>query len=238
MTESEAQGSLVMADRMTTPKDHSCILMFSGGRDSTLAAIRLVRSGIPLILVTATSKHLTGADIVQQRLAELKGVLPADTRWMTIQQPEDLHTDTSFYERTCLPCHHAYIVIAATVALSFNCRRLAFGYVKYQSHWPEQTPLAVDRIRRVLSELGIDLLLPVYDVGSRDEVDAQLSLVGLSTLSLEQKCTRQVRNVTLPDDILRAQIDLWEHAIRESAASLHLIETAVVESGTLNDVTT
>lgn len=214
----------------------SCVLMFSGGRDSTLAAVRLHNSGHAPILVTITSDHLTGIGAVFQRLAELKKQLPLDTRWLTVVQPTELKTDTSFYEQTCLSCHHAYVVVAAAIALSRNAKCLAFGYAGYQNGWPEQTPLAVERLAAVMKSLGIELLLPVYDLASRLETTEELRRYGLATESLEQKCSRQISNVVLSEDRLRSQIDKWEKAILESAANLASIEIKETAAGTLRDL--
>ena len=64
------------------------------------------------MLVTVTSTHLVGMEQVRQRLKELARLLPKDTPWIHVRQPEELKTDTSFYDRTCLPCHHAYVVVS------------------------------------------------------------------------------------------------------------------------------
>src|SRR5438552_11850009 len=55
----------------------ACLLMFSGGRDSTLAALRLHHGRVPLRLVTVTSSHLTGINLVRRRLSELSKIPPA-----------------------------------------------------------------------------------------------------------------------------------------------------------------
>jgi len=212
-----------------------CVLMFSGGRDSSIAALRLAHTGRPPTLVTITSDHLLGIEKVKQRLVELASYLPATTRWLRIAQPEDLATDTSFYEQTCLPCHHAYVVVAAAVARSMKAQRLAFGYTGYQSDWPEQTPLAVSKLRAVLADYGIELELPVADLASREQARRALEVFGLSPSSLEQKCSRQVTNVALDDTLLRAQISLWEGAIRRSMDELDRIPAAIMEEAILGD---
>lgn len=217
-------------------KRDRCILMFSGGRDSTLAAIRLANAGYDLTLVTITSDHLFGIDAVKRRLGELSNFLPNETEWLRIKQPSELQTDTSFYEQTCLPCHHAYVVVAGAVAGSLGITNLAFGYAAYQGTWPEQTPLATSRLRTVLESLGIRLLLPVYDLSSLLAAENELRSIGLSTLALEQKCSRQVTNVELADDQLQSQIALWERAILESARKLHLIETSILEHAKIGEV--
>jgi hypothetical protein len=212
------------------------LVMFSGGRDSTLAAMRLHASGAPVTLVTVTSTHLVGIESVHRRLIELSRHLSANTRWLQIRQPEKLRTDTSFYEQTCLPCHHAYVVASGVLASSFGARRLAFGYVGYQMHWPEQTPLAVERLGAVLARYDIKLELPVYDIASRAAAVAELERFGLSPSSLEQKCLRQITNVALSDIKLRQQIDLWEAAINQSMQTLDMIRVEVIAESMLGSL--
>ena len=215
---------------------NQCVLMFSGGRDSTLAALRLHDQGYRLTLVTVSSDHLFGINAVRSRLREIRKILPADTEWRMIRQPEELRTDTSFYEKTCLPCHHAYVVVATAVGMFLNARALAFGYATYQNTWPEQTPMATTRLREVLFGVGIQLLLPVYDLASREQAQNELEGHGISRDSLEQKCVRQVNNVELSDEKLSEQIALWERAIKASLSVLRLVEINTLETKTLGEL--
>jgi hypothetical protein len=203
--------------------------MFSGGRDSTIAAVRLADAGEGLVLVTVSSGHLIGIDRVRSRVLELRAVLP-DTRWVIVRQPRDLRTDTAFYKRTCLPCHHAYVVIAAAFARMTASPKVAFGYVSYQNSWPEQTALAVTRLRAVLDQFRLGLLLPAYDLASRDQAIAELIARGLNGNALEQKCLRQVSNVTLGQLALESQIESWTAALEASLASLEAIELTIMDS--------
>ena len=213
-----------------------CVLMFSGGRDSTLAALRLHNQGYELTLVTVSSDHLFGINAVRNRLQELRKILPAQTQWFRIRQPEELQTDTSFYEKTCLPCHHAYVVVAAAVAMFLETEILAFGYAGYQSTWPEQTPMAISRLRQVLRGQGIRLLLPVYNLASRKQAQDELEGHGISQESLEQKCMQQVNNVALSVEKLREQVVLWENAIEASLSNLYLVKTNTMETTTLGAI--
>lgn len=213
----------------------SSVLMFSGGRDSTLAALRLVKEGLRPTLVTISSNHLFGIEAVRARIDEMAVHLPVNTRWIRIEQPTNLATDTSFYKQTCLPCHHAYVVVAAAVARNVGARQLAFGYTRYQNNWPEQTPLAIASLRTVLSEYEIELQLPVADLASSEEAQAELTRAGLSTKSLEQKCSRQVTNVTLSPEALSAQISLWEAAIRRSMGSIDHIAGRILEEKVIGE---
>jgi hypothetical protein len=212
-----------------TVEGRRCLLMFSGGRDSTLAAVRLGQAGRNLTLVTITSDHLVGIDRVKTRLGELAEQIRQPLRWLNIRQPLDLATDTSFYERTCLPCHHAYVVVSGVVAKSLGIEHLAFGYAAYQSGWPEQSALATARLSEVLSRHGITLELPVYDISTRELAVSELKRFGLSAQSMEQKCLLQVSNVTLDAVRLRAQIDLWEQAINQSMRRLDRIAIEIIE---------
>jgi hypothetical protein len=214
----------------------STVLMFSGGRDSTVGCLRLHKMGNSITLVTITSTHLEGIERVKARLRELAKVLPEDTQWIHIEQPEELLTDTSFYDQTCLPCHHAYVVVSAIIARSVNAHRIAFGYTSYQGDWPEQTPLAISRLAFTLKKYGIDLVLPVYDIDSRDDVIAELLDNGFSCESLEQKCLRQVTNIALSEDRLSEQVALWESAIDKSMNQMHQIPINVLEHCKLGDL--
>lgn len=212
----------------------SCVVMFSGGRDSSIAAVRLAQQKVPLHLVTVTSGHLFGIANVRKRLTELRPLLPPSTKWLLVRQPHDLKTDTSFYEMTCLPCHHSYVVASCVIAAKHQAKRLAFGYARYQSNWPEQTPLAIDRLRVALSTHGITLDIPAYDLDSREKAIEVLKELGVSTASLEQKCIQQISNVTLAGDRLVSQIQLWEHAIQASMARLEDIAIEVIEETELD----
>lgn len=225
-----------LLERLETHGKKHCILMFSGGRDSSLAAVQLHEEGYELTLLTVASDHLTGVQAVKRRLHELKHHLPSSTKWLLIKQPKELLTDVSFYEQTCLPCHHAYVVIASALAVSLRARFLAFGYVGYQNGWPEQTPLATARLGSLLAKYGTELLLPVYDLGSKEAVLRKLAEAGLSTESLEQKCSRQVTNVELSQELLEQQISLWEGAIEHSIRQLGAIHIAELEKSTLGEI--
>lgn len=209
------------------------VLMFSGGRDSTLAAARLAERGEPLILVTVTSSHLIGIDRVTERISELSLRLPLDTPWLNLRQPDGLFERYAMYERTCLPCHHLYVVVAMKVAITVGASAIAFGYAGYQNSWPEQTPAATSRLSNLLAGEGISLRLPVYDVTSREAAIAELQSRGLASASLEQKCVIQTLNVSLSKKKLREQLDIWEESVRTSLHRLTDVDLEVLAATTL-----
>lgn len=216
------------------PTGSDVVLMFSGGRDSTIAALRLQELGYRQTLVTVTSDHLHGINLVRKRLKELRGILPSPTRWVQLRQPKTRAT-RQFNQHTCLPCHHAYVSLAGRVVRQIGATAIAFGYAEYQSDWPEQTPMAVASLRRVLARFGLALLLPAHSIRSKSEALQLLTERGLSTDALEQKCTKQVTNIALPHDQLRREIELWESAITASLAEPGAFPLEVITEGTLGD---
>ena len=218
-------------------KNSRRLLMFSGGRDSTLAAVRMRSAGPSLTLVTVSSSHLVGIDRVRMRLKELAAHLAPETQWYHVRQPVELRTDASFYEQTCLPCHHAYVVVSSVIARSLGASHLAFGYAGYQQEWPEQTALAVSQLREVLARHAIELELPVYDIRSKEAAIEHLRSFGLSTDALEQKCLRQVTNTALSEEKLIQQIDFWELAIDRSITRIEEISIETIEQRMLGEFT-
>lgn len=199
------------------------ILMFSGGRDSTLAALRLHDAGHRLKLVTVTAGHLFGLNNVERRLRELASMLPEDTEWLQIVQPALRGTQHFFHRQTCLPCQSAYVVTGVNVARQMGAGTIALGYARYQAGFPEQGPQATLVLQRTLMAHGLILTLPVYDIASRAIAMLELKTRGVSELALEQKCTRQVSNVELEGVELSQQLDLWAKAINEELGRTRLI---------------
>ena len=193
------------AKSLTKP---SCVLLFSGGRDSTIAAIRLANS-YQLTLVTVCSGHLSGIEQVEKRLSELSRHLPADTEWLLIDQKTEITESSGLQPYTCLPCQLAYVVTGIKVAKLLGSKTVALGYTAYQSTWPEQTDTAVTALRSTLAGIGIDLILPVQDLQAKEEVIQELNRIGLDSASLEQKCARQKFHVELDAAALQREVGLW-----------------------------
>ena len=95
--------------------EKACIVMFSGGRDSTLAALRLFEKKCRLFLVTVTSDHLFGIDSVKRRLDEFRVKLGVRATWIHVAQPTCFEAAMLTAHRTCLPCHAAYSALGAAL---------------------------------------------------------------------------------------------------------------------------
>ena len=217
--------------------DKACVLLFSGGRDSTIAAVRLTPIVERLVLVTVTSEHLAGIDAVRRRLLELKQHLPASTKWLHIHQPTTLPVGQLFKAPTCLPCHCMYTAIGIILAERLNANSLAFGYTRYQSDWPEQTLYAIERLTGVLTSRKIRLVLPAYNIASKSDAIAELTRYHLSPEALEQKCSRQEFNVdTLEPSHLKDEIAVWEQVLLETLEALGGNEIETIAESFLGDL--
>ena len=210
--------------------------MFSGGRDSTLAAIRLANSRMNPILVTVSSEHLNGISAVEKRLAELKRYLPHDTLWIRLSDSGLIAPNLNLATKTCLPCFLGYVSLGVIIARKYNTPYLAFGFTKYQSDWPEQTPYAIKKLRKVLTQFGISLEIPVYDISTKDGSIKELCALDMTTSALEQKCSRQLTNEELPLFVLEKAIDEWMDALHLAITSNIELDPIFITSRNINDL--
>jgi PP-loop superfamily ATP-utilizing enzyme len=213
-----------------------CILLFSGGRDSTIAALRLCTAVKNLTLLTVTSGHLVGLRSVRQRLAELAPALSSKTEWVhAVMRAEGAAEQNTV--RTCLPCHHGYFAVASAVADQRQACVLAAGYTGYQSEWLEQSEYAIDQLRNVLSKFGKELLLPVRDLQSKEQAIAELRSSGLTIDALEQKCLVQQFNTRIQNEALRyAEIQRWAEALNAALAKPDSVNFEVLSAMSLGKV--
>jgi len=197
-----------------TLASQTCVLLFSGGRDSALAAIRLARSFDHIVLVTIMSPHMTGLDRVRSRIDELKRTIPIRCEWILVGEQPLGRSGIQLNELGCISCHFGYFAMAHAIAREVGCANIACGFVQYQNSWVEQTPYAVSQLTKVMAEHGINLVLPVAEIASKSEVEAELLSNKLSIDSLELKCTRQQPDPGLTGNRLRSLIDKGINTLR------------------------
>jgi hypothetical protein len=185
----------------------TCVLLFSGGRDSTLAAIRLARSFSRIVLVTVKSPYMTGASKLELRLEELKRVLSVQCEWLLVPEKRLLANQAEAEDLGCIGCHFGYFASAYSIARQLDCNCIACGFVEYQNSWVEQTPYSVVRLRHLMSQYGIKLVLPVAELRSKREVQMELTSYGVTQDSLELKCSKQGIDPGLAESPLRAVVD-------------------------------
>jgi len=216
------------------PSD-TCVLMFSGGRDSTIAAARLSKTFQHVILITVLFKHLIGIEKVYARIVQLKKLLPKGSEWLQIAQPK-LPITKLLINVTCLPCQQAYVSIGAIIAQRFRISNLAMGYSGYQSSWPEQTPYATSRLKKLLEGFEIRLHLPVYSILKKEDVVNELMRVGVAHESYEQKCLKQSSNIELGGELLASEIDKWLDGISETIRSKNAFTINIHSRGKIEDI--
>ena len=185
------------------------IILFSGGRDSTLATVYAAKQFQHLSLVTIKSVHLIELENVYDRLKELQPIVYDKCSWELYKKNESI-PHSRLKNITCLPCHAYYVALAMCLCKDRNIPTLGIGYVGYQKCWEEQSDYAKESLRNYLRKKNIELFLPVEHIYSKEEAKKQLSSVGLCKESKEQKCLKAKFNRPLRNDSeKREQIDEW-----------------------------
>jgi hypothetical protein len=207
----------------TTRGIETGVLLFSGGRDSTIAAVRLAKELRKLTLVTITSGHLVALGNVKSRLHELSSILPENTEWVhAVVKQEPLTFDSLLSLSHSLPMPEMPRDLKSCLPCREKAKYIATGYTSYQSNWLEQTPHAITRLRQVLKKHSIELLLPSLPVLSKEDARGVLRSYNLFDDSLEQICLKQQFNDQLVTmDEMTREVDVWaEHLDQALATSL------------------
>ena len=217
------------------PPGLGCVLLFSGGRDSSIAAIRLGRQYARLKLVTVSTDHLVGMSHVIDRLRELKRHLDPATLWyhFTFEGEPEIGSELL---TSCLPCHAVYLLAGLAVAAENDISNIAFGYTQYQSSWAEQTVQGRTAISEVMTLFGRRALFPVSDLNSKEQAIDELRALGITVLALEQKCLRQQVNHQSDQNLLHAEIRRWGDWLKTALEPELARKLRLVRSMALSDI--
>ena len=176
----------------TTPQ----LVMYSGGRDSTLVACKLMLKNIPVFLFSADSGCSLHRGPLQDRIDRLRrrfGDL------VVAHMVEDISgTFRSIalenIEKDFLKYKKNLILLGEKLAIHVHaidvCKRQGMtvindGINQYQKDFPEQRDVARDFLQSFMQSYGIDYRSPVYDSPSMLYVKHRLMQLGLSAKSLE-----------------------------------------------------
>lgn len=170
--------------------------MFSGGRDSSLAACLLAQAGYLVHLLTTSAGASFGEELVEYRVAEIRSAMPKkEFPWTRVSTPglfrsvalANIEEDFARWKTNLvlLGSQMASLTEGIVTCINQGYKLLATGYVKYEQDYMEQSPEAVEKMREFCGEFGIELLTPVYDYTSADHVKYALLNFGVSTKSLE-----------------------------------------------------
>ena len=168
-------------------------------------------------------------------MLELKRILPGDTLWIHLNDHRIVSQPLSLAQKTCLPCFLKYVSLGVIIARRVHASSLAFGFTAYQSSWPEQTHYAVENLRKVLSEYGIMLETPVYDLKTKEAAIEELQALGLSISALEQKCSRQVNNIEIASKNLKNAIDEWINVLSVLISTNLSLDMSIIFQCNLGD---
>lgn len=172
-------------------------VLFSGGRDSTLAAISgFERRKFLHLLSFESGLGYGGAPLRQIRLSELEKLWGSDAfSAHTIPIHGSVRkicfvdlVDDIVEDRRQLILLGEFIAMLAA-AVSFCVRRgitdLATGAASYQSYFPEQQPRSIELFKEMCGRYSIELHTPVWDYRSELSVKDRLLSMGVISKSLE-----------------------------------------------------
>jgi len=169
------------------------LVMFTGGRDSTLAACYLMLQGIPVHLYSANSGCSLHRGILAHRVEELRNRFGAHTvedisgtfRSIAI---ENIESDILRHRKNLVLLGEKLAIHAHLVDF---CRRndisvINDGITHYQQEFPEQRQVAKDFLVNLMNQFDIQYHSPIYEFAqSADDVKYRLLQLGISTKSLE-----------------------------------------------------
>lgn len=183
------------------------LLMFSGGLDSMLSAIRLIKAGYKVLLINFNNGCSLITGMVYDRALELELVFGKNR----IEYIGNMHNAASFRENEyevanmsfryildnygdctisqirCLNCRSAMYYEAIRYCLENDIKFIAEGARKSQLFSIEQ-PEMIEAYRALLEEFGIELILPVYDVENEWDKENEIWRYGIVPTPGEDKC--------------------------------------------------
>lgn len=171
------------------------VVLFSGGRHSSLAACLVADSYGQVDLLTTNNGATVGDRVVAYRARELRNQFPSIRRHVTRETfgifrriaIAQIESDFETYRQNLIPLGDA---LASHTAAIVYCRReaistLVSGVVGYQSKALQQMPAVNAALRRFVERYGIDYQTPLLRYETIDDVKYALFEFGISTKSLE-----------------------------------------------------
>lgn len=194
-----------LRQRHSTITDHTALLLYSGGKDSTLSALRLRKMGYYVDFLHFNNGFMRDADkpylTFKKTFSKLKGYRfpyelsnvdikgyffdyfgPWRKKYGNIVEGGTIHS-----EIRCLSCRMAMYTKAFEIAKKGNYKIIAEGARISQKFMLEQVPM-IDRLKEIGSELGIQMLFPVLELEDDEEEKQELIVAGFSSKSWESKC--------------------------------------------------
>lgn len=180
---------------MATPAPQ--LVMFTGGRDSTLAACLLMLRGIPVHLFSANSGCSIHRGILSYRVEELKRRFGDLVVTHVVEDISGAFRSIAIasLEEDIIQDRKNLVLLGEKIAIHSHvinyCMRNGIktindGIALYQKEFPEQRMVAKEYFVDFMKEYGITYHSPIYEFAkSVDDVKYRLLQIGVSTKSLE-----------------------------------------------------
>lgn len=209
-------------------KDNDVLLLYSGGKDSTLAAIRLYNAGYNIHFIHFDNGHMRDQDKPYLTFQETFGkkddfYFDYELSSVDIKQifeeyfsnwSVNLSNDpTLTSEIRCLSCRMAMYTKAIEIAKEQGFKYIAEGARISQKFMLEQLPIT-NRLKELATSQGIKLLLPVLYVDDDQKEIEELLANGHSSKTWESKCLigKPAKDKTDEDKI--AIIDYYDSVLK------------------------
>lgn len=185
--------------------DKDVLLMYSGGKDSSLAAVRLRNQGFNVYFIHFDNGAMKDSDkpyLTFKNSFGLKDGYYFDYRFhccnvsknfqsffekWSKENGNDLEHGTMTSEIRCLSCRMAMYVEALSIANTYGFKYIAEGARISQKFMLEQKPI-VNRLKDLAKRYGIELMFPVLMVEDDNIEKEELIANGFSSKSWESKC--------------------------------------------------
>ena len=184
------------------------LLMYSGGLDSLLSCIRLIKEGYKVYLIHFDNGSCIGTENVHkgaQRLiekykdkVEFLGIASTAARFLYYREMTDIENlnaeqlnnkygKISMSQYRCLLCRMAMYTYTVALARKMNINYIAEGARKSQLFAIEQEEL-LNEFKIFCNKYGIELLTPVLELENDYEKEQEIFLYGVDAVAYEGKC--------------------------------------------------
>lgn len=185
--------------------DKDVLLMYSGGKDSTLAAIRLVKAGYNVYFIHFDNGSMRDVDkpylTWKKSFANYEGYyFPYEYSSVNVESDfkhffsdwisrydDTLEDGTITSEVRCLACRASMYLRAIKIAKKEGFKYIADGARISQKFMLEQIPMTT-RFRELANSQGIEVLYPVLDLTYDKAKKQEIMDAGFSAKSWESKC--------------------------------------------------
>ncbi len=214
-------------------KENDVLLLYSGGKDSTLAAIRLKNAGYNVHFIHFDNGHMMDADKpyltfmktfanqegytfrYQNKAVDISNLFKSYFDYWKKKHGDNLDGGNLDSEIRCLSCRMAMYTKAILYAKNNGFKYIAEGARISQKFMLEQIPM-IERLKELADKYGIELLFPVLELVDDEEEKQELIENGFSSKGWESKCLlgRQAMDKTPEDE--KTILTYYEKVLRKN----------------------